>query len=282
MIRLNRIFGRRGPDGLEPTETATAPHEPGFDPTAIEEDWDEGLADDYLTQQEKTGSTPLDDLMVAPPAPIVPAVIPIPQPDLAPELPVSQRQWAARQLAGQVLPEPAVPIDLSQTDLPDTGRAGRRAGRVKTRLLGFDHAPGLTQDPIEAAIAATPVRQDRFPTGWIVVIHGPGRGAFFPIFNGVSQIGRGDDQAIRLDFGDNSISRSNHAAIAYDDEQNRFFLGHGGKTNIVRLNDRPVISTEPLQHHDLIRIGESTLMFVALCAGDFNWGAALDGSDHGG
>ena len=108
------------------------------------------------------------------------------------------------------------------------------------------------------------------------MINGPGRGASFPLHSGVSQIGRGDDQAIRLDFGDTSISRSNHAAIAYDEEQDSFYLGHGGKANMVRLNDRPVLSTEDVRNGALIRIGETTLRFVAFCDGTFNWSTDKD------
>ncbi len=146
-----------------------------------------------------------------------------------------------------------------------------RAGRVRTRLLGHDHVQNLVMDPIDAGRAAPASAQGRFPVGWIVVTEGPGKGSFFTLFNGVSQIGRGADQAVSLDLGDMSISRNNHAAIAYDDEANAFFLGHGGKTNLVRLNHKPVISTEPLHHLDMIRLGETTLRFVALCKDDFRW-----------
>ena len=114
------------------------------------------------------------------------------------------------------------------------------------------------------------------------MIEGPGHGSCFTLFNGVSQIGRGEEQAVRLDFGDTSISRNNHAAVAFDDEQTKFFLGHGGKSNLVRLNGRPVLSTEELSHGDAIRIGETTLKFIALCGDDFNW-KMTDGEDaaHG-
>jgi pSer/pThr/pTyr-binding forkhead associated (FHA) protein len=105
----------------------------------------------------------------------------------------------------------------------------------------------------------------------MVVVAGPGKGHSFAIFNGVSTIGRGTNQSVVLDFGDTSISREKHAAVAYDDEQNSFFLGHGGKSNIVRLNGRPVLSTEDLSHGDSVRIGETTLRFVALCGADFTW-----------
>ena len=98
-----------------------------------------------------------------------------------------------------------------------------------------------------------------------------GQGAAFTLFEGVSQIGRGEDQAIRLDFGDTSISRSNHAAVAYDPEQKSFYLGHGGKANLVRLNGRPVLSTEVLSSGDVVRIGETCLRFVGLCGPEFDW-----------
>ena len=112
--------------------------------------------------------------------------------------------------------------------------------------------------------------------GWIVVTDGPGRGASFALTGGVASIGRGADQAIALDFGDVSISRQGHASIAYDDQENRFYLGHGGKANLVRLNGRPVVSTEDLADGDEIAIGETVLRFVALCGGAFAWTAPED------
>jgi hypothetical protein len=155
-----------------------------------------------------------------------------------------------------------------------------RVGRVKTRLLGF-HKPGESNsDPIAAAAqkqgdapaeVAVVEAHTMFPVGWIMVMEGPGRGASFTLTAGVSKIGRGEDQAVRLDFGDNSISRDNHAAIAYDEEQRTFFIGHGGKANLVRLNDMPVLSTEALEDGDLVRIGETSLRFLALCGPEFAW-----------
>ena len=157
-----------------------------------------------------------------------------------------------------------------------SGRAGRSAGRVKTRLLGFQTQEDAQEDVFEAAKTASETNKSEFPVGWIIVISGPGRGSCFTMFTGVSQIGRGEDQAVRLDFGDTSISRNNHAAVAYDDEQGKFFLGHGGKSNLVRLNGKPVLSTEELADGDMVRIGETALKFVALCGEDFTWASTED------
>lgn len=172
---------------------------------------------------------------------------------------------AERQMAARGIREPA--FDAPQ----DSG---------KTRVLGF-HAPDLDIDPI-SAVAHRTQPEVRFPAGWLVVVDGPGRGAFFAVTTSVSSIGRGADQAISLNFGDASISRQSHAAIAYDAEQNRFFLGHGNKSNIVRRNGMPVLATEELFDGDVIRIGKTSLRFVALCGEGFTWGdlGAEDGDAH--
>jgi hypothetical protein len=182
---------------------------------------------------------------------------------------------ARRAPAGEPASDP--PVARIRTGLDrDTAAApaSTATDRVKTRLIGF-HAGGADND-VFAAERAAPSAKGQFPAGWLVVVDGPGRGASFTISAGVSTIGRGTDQTICLDFGDTSVSRENHASIAYDEEQNRFFVGHGGKSNIVRRNGNAVLSTEELADADLIRIGKTTLRFVALCGPDFSWGPAED------
>ncbi len=171
-------------------------------------------------------------------------------------------------------PEPVV-----QVPTPALGRASRGAGRVKTRLLGFQQNQGGPEDMFDDE-AAAPSGSAMFPVGWLVVTDGPGRGHSFALSAGVSQIGRGEDQTVRLDFGDNAISRQNHAAIAFDDEQNSFYLGHGGKSNLVRLNGKPVLATEELQSHDEIRLGETRMLFIALCGREFSWSGDQEGTHN--
>lgn len=174
--------------------------------------------------------------------------------------------------------ETPVPAAPSQLDVaPRIGDAPARKRRTKTRLLGFDKSDGQVVDLFNNPVQ-TSSRGTRYPVGWVVVVKGPGRGESFTLQTGMSQIGRGDDQTIQLDFGDSAISRTNHAAMVYDPESHQVFLGHGGKSNIVRLNDKPVISNEILKNGDLIRLGETTLRFVALCDAEFNW-AGEDGEE---
>ena len=242
--------------------------------------FDDLMDDDFDTYPDADAGTspdPLDDLPMqlddrphsAPPRAQTPAPLP------EPEAPAPLADTPFPPVAGRSAPatDPQPIPDMVAVPAPASGRSGRGAGRVKTRLLGFGAPEAPVHDPFaQAAPTETPdTANTPFPVGWLVVISGPGRGASFTLQSGVSQIGRGDDQAIRLDFGDTSISRSNHAAIAYDTEQGGFYLGHGGKANMVRLNDRPVLSTEELTTGALIRIGETTLKFVAFCDDTFSW-----------
>ncbi|MDW4497159.1 FHA domain-containing protein [Sulfitobacter sp. D35] len=153
---------------------------------------------------------------------------------------------------------------------PAIGRGANRSGRVKTRLLGFSASEMEDDDPFAKKSASG----SEFPVGWLVVVSEVGRGASFALHDGVSTIGRDAEQTVCLDFGDNSVSRTNHASIAYDAEQNKFYIGHSGKTNLVRLNNVPLLSTEELNSKDLIRLGETTLRFIAFCDGDFGWNMA--------
>ena len=211
----------------------------------------------------------------SPPRAVMPPAVPYrPAMPQAPRPPMPAQAVSAPAQTGRSASEDAVDVPA-----PAFGRGNRRAGRVKTRLLGFNG--GQTQvDPFAAAALAQSDANEQdstapapvmFPVGWLVVVAGPGTGASFPLPAGVAQIGRGVGQAIRLDLGDTSISRENHAAIAYDSEQRKYFLGHGGKANLVRLNNRPVLSTEEIFTGNTIRIGETTLRFVALCGEAFDW-----------
>lgn len=185
-------------------------------------------------------------------------------------------------------PETAAPAPMPTPAREISADAGarRRATRTKTRVLGFEPQPaavvplfdeGRMEESIEPGDKAGVVM---YPTGWLVIKTGPGRGAAFPVMRGVSQIGRGSDQTIALDFGDMAISRQHHAAIAYDPMTHQFHVGHGGKSNLVRLNGKPLLSTAVAGDGDEIQIGETTLVLKVLCNADFNW-SAVDSEGDG-
>jgi len=126
-----------------------------------------------------------------------------------------------------------------------------------------------TQYVLDVAVDSDPV------AGWIVVVEGPGRGGFRPVFVGMNSVGRGADQRISLDFGDETISREEHAFITYDDETRTFYLQHGGKANLVRIGGKPVLQPTELQSFDRFTIGNTTFRFVANCGPDFCWSSEV-------
>lgn len=163
-------------------------------------------------------------------------------------------------------------LDIETPGADSTMRKRRRVSKNnKTRLVGFDTSDGRVLGLFDEDSASTEALRMRFPVALVMVTKGPGYGECFTLKSGMSQIGRGEGQAVQLDFGDMAISRENHAAIVYDPQEHTFLLGHGGKSNIVRLNGKPVASTNDLTNGDEIEIGETKMRFVAICSTGFNW-----------
>ncbi len=108
-------------------------------------------------------------------------------------------------------------------------------------------------------------------TGWLVVIDGPGRGTGCQLITGPNKIGRDAENEVALDFGDETISRKEHARITYDDQSRIFYLQHRDGRNLTRINGEPALSPIKLSSGDNIVIGDSTLRFVPLCCEDFDW-----------
>jgi len=158
--------------------------------------------------------------------------------------------------------------DQTTNDSKDTRILKPNSSAAATRLIGGDNLPGQTR------IAGVNQDQAGPVVGWLVVTKGPGRGCTREIHFGMNSLGRDASERIALDFGDEGISREGHAFVVYDDKQQDFYIQHGGKNNIVRLNDAPVMSPSEMKRGDVIEIGETTLLFVPLCGPDFNWNEA--------
>jgi hypothetical protein len=222
------------------------------------------------------------------------AATPQPEPQSDADLPAARPSRVVKTKAP--LPDRASgpAINIWDVEAGESAKAGataeperRRPTRSKTRILGFELQPSSVvplfddaeRSPLPQVPAAPGQGHVMFPAGWLIVKSGPGRGTAFALSQGVSQIGRGTDQTVALDFGDMAISRQNHAAIAYDAGSHQFHIGHGGKSNLVRLNGKPLLTTEVVGDGDEIQIGETTLLLKVLCTPAFNWSASDAGGD---
>ena len=122
---------------------------------------------------------------------------------------------------------------------------------------------------VGAFIAGDPMKNPL--SGWLVVVGGPGKGQFRPLGYGVNTLGRGEGSRVRLDFGDEEISREVHATLTYDPRGRRYYLQHGGGMHLTYLDDEPVLTATPLEGVRDIVLGKTTLRFVPFCGPEFDW-----------
>src|SRR5690606_26443779 len=89
--------------------------------------------------------------------------------------------------------------------------------------------------------------------GWLVVVGGPGLGAYRPIFEGNNTIGRSPTQRIPIDFGDEAISSEEQAYIRYDSTDRTFlFVPNLAKPNGVSVKEKRPPSAVPLPAMDVL------------------------------
>jgi hypothetical protein len=140
------------------------------------------------------------------------------------------------------------------------------------KASGSDAAEGRTRVLRgKQSVRRTEFHQDPV-VGWLVIVGGPGLGAYRPIHEGNNSIGRSDSQRIPINFGDDAISSEEQAFIRYDSVDRKFLLVPNlAKTNIVAVNDRKPTAAVELAAMDLLTMGRTQLCFVPFCGPEFDW-----------
>ena len=105
--------------------------------------------------------------------------------------------------------------------------------------------------------------------GWLVCVEGPMRGLDYRIHAGSNYIGRevGDIHIA----GDMQISRQNHAMVAFDAEEQSYYVGPSAGRNLIKVNGKTVLNAMELHSYDVISIGSTKLLFIGLCGEKFRW-----------
>ncbi|MET0568498.1 MAG: FHA domain-containing protein [Hyphomicrobiaceae bacterium] len=154
----------------------------------------------------------------------------------------------------RVVRSSSAPPKIAESD--DAERTRLVRGKSKTKAIEF------FQDPV---------------VGWLVIVAGPGIGAFRPIYEGNNTVGRSKSQRIPIDFGDDTISNEEQAFIRYDSGDRAFLLVPNlAKTNIVALNEKKPTGAVELKAMDLITMGRTQLVFVPFCGAEFDWAELTD------
>lgn len=102
----------------------------------------------------------------------------------------------------------------------------------------------------------------------VFIASGPMDGRWFPLKKKSLVFGR--DEGLLAQIPDSGISRK-HFAIHYDEAKDRYVAVDLSSKNGVYINNKKVEGETPLQGDDLIRIGETLLLFV---------GQDFDGDDN--
>jgi FHA domain len=180
------------------------------------------------------------------------------------------------QLQRPATPEPSdtdPTRKIDREDSPDsrTIRPIRAAEEGKTVL--FRPSPNR---PTEVASSSTPETRTEEAisdpvVGWLVVVRGPGRGNAVRLGYGWNSIGRDASQRACLNFGDHQISRLSHAKLLYEPRSRKFSLTLGDGTNPTYVRGDVLLAPTEIKSGDRIQMGETELLFVALCGENFEW-----------
>lgn len=106
--------------------------------------------------------------------------------------------------------------------------------------------------------------------GWLVCVAGDDFGRSFTIKSGRNFIGRAQSMDIVI-HGDSSISREKHAVILYEPKRREFIAQAGESRELFYLNDEVVLNPARLKAHDVLTVGNTSLMFFPCCSEDFSW-----------
>ena len=155
-------------------------------------------------------------------------------------------------------------LDASMQRMGEDGTPSNVGKDEKTRLVGGRRRADEQRTEADRGM-------DDPVVGWLVVVEGPGKGRAMQLGYGSNSLGRGATDRVKLDFGDDQISRNGHAVVTYDPRGRKFYVQHGGGTNLTYLGDQPVLAPAELPALSHIGIGNTVLRFVPLCGAEFDW-----------
>lgn len=163
-----------------------------------------------------------------------------------------------------------------------TRRIARTESVSKRRANPLQRAIGQTKPTVDQKNKpvgqAKPAHPNRTPdtasqrgpiVGWVAIIDGPGRGQILALHYGINDIGCSEKSRVRLDFGDDTITTDNQAAIIYTASSRRFYLQ--SITAEILLKGQPAQGSVELTGGEILCLGQTRLRFVPLCGADFDW-----------
>lgn len=162
-----------------------------------------------------------------------------------------------QKTVGMTMPNEQSPVTPTMPQQP-LGYTGRNVPNDDQKTVG------IFQHGISGNKGTQPV------VGWLVGIEGECIGQSFQLREGKNFVGRGEDMDVVI-RGDMAVARKRHACVIFEPRAGIFYAQPGESHELFYLNDNVVLNSEILKSHDVITLGETSLMFIPLCGSDFSW-----------
>jgi hypothetical protein len=185
-------------------------------------------------------------------------------------------------IAGATTPRPDIrPGHMAITPEPPT-RPVHSPAANHAQPGTMPPAGGMPQQNVKGAVAdeakttinfgkSTTADSEAYVCGWFVIIDGPGKGKSLSIGAGQSAVSRSPSERIPINFGDSSITSKQQLLVLFDDETRDFFVAPGNGSSLNRLNGQIIGSQMQLNSGDVVKVGATSLRFVAFCDSQFSW-----------
>ena len=189
----------------------------------------------------------------------VPQPAPVPKPEPAPQpAPAPQPKLTFQPVSPQE-PERTLTAQIRDAKFLGTMEDARK----KVSAAADDGVTQVIFDEID----------DGFVLAWLTATNTSSKGKVYTLTSPKTTIGRADpEHPVDVDLrNDRGISRGVQAMIVYDPLNKKFFLQSAGGKTYVYVNKEMVLTYNELKAYDVIRVGETNLVFVPLCCESFSW-----------
>lgn len=159
-------------------------------------------------------------------------------------------------------------VGRMETNVPEGNM--QAAANIPTVPNGAAFSAGTPSDDAKTVGIFQSTMGTQPVVGWLVGIEGKCQGQSFILKEGKNFIGRGEDMDVVI-RGDMAVARKRHACLIFEPKAGVFYAQPGESHELFYLNDNVVLNSEILKSHDVITLGETSLLFVPLCGPNFSW-----------
>lgn len=131
-------------------------------------------------------------------------------------------------------------------------------------------ASATVEEKPAAAKEVSVTKPKELVVGWLMCTKGMYKGESFSLKQGRNYIGRSADMDICL-AEDSSVAERNQATVIYEPRQRQFIVVPGDVHELCYLQNELVLSNTVMNEHDVLDVGDTSLMLIPCCGEHFTW-----------